>query len=211
MDRKPNSFGGGDSVKKTCLLASVALSLFCGTSAAERAVQQRPCVVRIQAGQNVGSGVIVADDRVVTCWHVTRIERDKVTVWFHDGSSANGLVVADSDPWDVAVIEVRCPPGTAASITRRRPRLGERLTVAGFGPPPFRYREASGPVVQFMSPTGGHPEDIVEFRATARLGDSGGPVFNSDGEVTAVVFGCTDGLSAGSLGPRVLEVLEAAK
>jgi S1-C subfamily serine protease len=166
----------------------------------------RPAVCRIECGagpsRDCGTGVLVeARDgraKVLTAWHVIRGNRDAITIRWPDGTSGPARVVAWDDAWDLAVLSAAAPAAAPVPIAARPPAVGDRLTLAGYGPVPFTYREASGEVTQFLGPTGRHPQHMLEVRAAARQGDSGGPIFNASGEVVAVLWGSTGGLTCGS-------------
>jgi serine protease Do len=166
----------------------------------------RPAVCRIECGsgpsRDCGSGVLVEAHGgvpvVLTAWHVVRGHRDAIVVRWPDGTSGPARVVASSDPWDLAVLATEAPAASPVRLAARPPAVGDRLTLAGYGPTPFVYREAAGEVTQFVGPTGRHPMHMLEVRAAARQGDSGGPIFNARGEVVAVLWGSTKGLTAGS-------------
>jgi serine protease Do len=174
--------------------------------AAAAAPGPRPAVCRIECGagpsRDCGSGVLVeARDgraKVLTAWHVCRGNRDAITIRWPDGTSGPARVTAWDSAWDLAVLSTAAPAAAPVPIAARPPAVGDRLTLAGYGPVPFTYREASGEVTQFVGPTGRHPMHMVEVRAAARQGDSGGPIFNARGEVVAVLWGSTGGLTAGS-------------
>lgn len=166
----------------------------------------RPAVCRIECGagpsRDCGSGVLVeareGRAKVLTAWHVVREGRNAITLRWPDGTSGTARVVAWDSAWDLAVLSAAAPAAAPMPIAARPPAVGDRLTLAGYGPVPFTYREASGEVTQFLGPTGRHPMHMLEVRAAARQGDSGGPIFNARGEVVAVLWGSTGGLTAGS-------------
>src|SRR6266540_5462869 len=62
-----------------------------------------PSVVGIGSRQR-GSGVVIADDRVLTNAH--NVRGDEVTVTFADGRTAEGSVAGQDLDGDLAVIEV---------------------------------------------------------------------------------------------------------
>ena len=166
----------------------------------------RPAVCRIECvagpSKDCGTGVLVeARDgraRVLTAWHVVRDGRNAITLRWPDGTSGPARVTAWDSAWDLAVLSAAAPAAAPMPIAARPPAPGDRLTLAGYGPVPFTYREASGEVTQFLGPTGRHPMHMLEVRAAARQGDSGGPIFNARGELVAVLWGSTGGLTAGS-------------
>ena len=67
----------------------------------------------------------------------------------------------------------------------------------------------SGRCVQYISPGGNHPFEMLELSASARDGDSGGPIFNVQGELAGVLFGAARGRTAGSFCGRVQKFLNS--
>jgi len=179
----------------------------------------RQAVPRIICGSgpsiDCGSGVLVGvRDRqalVLTAWHVVRGQRDAITIRWPDGSSAPARVVASDDAFDLAALVTAAPEAAPVRLAPRPPAPGDSLTIAGYGPPPFAYREVTGKMTQFLAPTGRHPMHMVELRAGARKGDSGGPVFNADGELAAVLFGSNGEITIGSHATEIRSLLSRAK
>lgn len=177
----------------------------------------RPVVARITAADGpsriCGSGVLVqasgSSATVLTNWHVVRSHRDGLSVSWPDGSASPASVVASDDSWDLAALAVPAPKAAPVPIAASAPRLGDSLTIAGYGPD-GTYREQTGPVTDFLSPTREHARQFVELRAAARQGDSGGPIFNDRGELAGVLFGCKDGLTCGSCSTRLQTFLDSA-
>ncbi len=177
----------------------------------------RPVVARVTAGHagpsmDMGSGVLVRVTGtvgiVLTNWHVVRGHRDDVKVAWPDGSQTPGSVVAWDDAWDLAAISVPRPDAHPVQIAAQAPRIGDRLTIAGFGVE-GRYLEQVGEVTDYGAPTRGHPKQWVECRAAARNGDSGGPMFNAGGELAGVLFGEARGLTVGSCSTRLRLFMQA--
>ncbi len=174
-----------------------------------------PAVARIIApessGTSLGSGVLVDINRsqglVLTNWHVVRDSRSAVLVQFPDGFQSAGTVVRWDEAWDLAALVIWKPRATPVTISATPPAIGDVLTIAGFGRGP--YREQSGQCLDYLSPSTGYPREFVELRATARQGDSGGPIFNQAGELAGVLFGQTDGRTIGSCSTRVRTFLAA--
>lgn len=171
----------------------------------------RPVVARVTAGHagpslDMGSGVLVRVSGttavVLTNWHVVRDKRHDVKVAWPDGTQTPGRVVAWDEAWDLAAISVPRPNASPVPIAAQAPRIGDQLTIAGFGVE-GRYLEQVGVVTEYLSPTPSHPKQFVECRATARHGDSGGPMFNAAGELAGVLFGEAKGLTCGSCSTRL--------
>lgn len=174
-----------------------------------------PAVARIIApessGTSLGSGVLVDVNRsqglVLTNWHVVRDSRSAVLVQFPDGFQSAGTVVRWDEAWDLAALVIWKPKATPVTIAAAPPAIGDTLTIAGFGRGP--YREESGQCLDYLSPATGYPREFVELKATARQGDSGGPIFNASGELAGVLFGQNEGRTIGSCSTRVRAFLAA--
>lgn len=174
-----------------------------------------PAVARIIAPENsgtsMGSGILVDVNRnqglVLTNWHVIRDSRSGVLVQFPDGFQSAGTVVRWDEPWDLAAIVIWKPNATPVSLAPEKPIPGEPLTIAGYGRGPFRTQ--TGPCTQYLSPGSGYPMEFVELSATARQGDSGGPIFNGRGELAGVLFGQNDGRTIGSCSTRLRTFMAA--
>ena len=169
-----------------------------------------PAVARIVApgdgSISYGSGTLVyADDVrgvVVTNWHVVNEATGPVSVHFPNGFYSLGTVQMIDRDWDLAAILIRKPPNVRpVPIAERPPQPGEMLTIAGYGS--GQYRAASGPCTQYVAPGLKFPYEMVELAASARQGDSGGPIFNSRGELAGVLFGEGNGRTSGSYCGRV--------
>jgi hypothetical protein len=168
-----------------------------------------PAVARIVApedsGTSLGSGVLVDVNRnqglVLTNWHVIRDSRSAVLVQFPDGFQSAGTVVRWDEPWDLAAIVIWKPNATPITLAEKPPELGEPLTIAGYGRGPFRAE--TGPCTQYLAPGSGYPLEFVELSATARQGDSGGPIINAQGQLAGVLFGQNDGRTIGSCSTRL--------
>jgi S1-C subfamily serine protease len=81
------------------------------------------------------------------------------------------------------------------------------LTIAGYGS--GDYRAAAGRCTQYVAPDSNQPFEMVELDTAARQGDSGGPIFNSRGELAGVLFGTGHGTTSGSYCGRVRGFLES--
>ncbi len=168
-----------------------------------------PAVARIVVPEGdatyYGSGTLV-DVRdqyglVVTNWHVVRDGTGEVEVIFPDGfrSKARPLKV-DAD-WDLAALVIWRPKAAAVKLAASAPQPGEQLTICGYGS--GNYRAATGRCTQYYAPSMNLPQHLVELDVEARQGDSGGPIFNSRGELAGVLFGASEGTTFGSFGGRV--------
>jgi serine protease Do len=153
------------------------------------AAEVGPSVVGLGRGWGVGSGVVVAEGRVLTNAHNLR-DRD-VVVTFSDGRRAEGRVTAADPDLDVAVIEVDTagaapiawaededPPAIGRSVLALANPGGRGLRVTpGFvasGARSFRGRRG-------RRITGG-----IEHTAVLPRGSSGGPLTDADGRLLGI-------------------------
>ena len=93
------------------------------------------------------------------------------------------------------------PRAAPVPLAPQAPRPGEMLTIAGYGS--GSYRAATGRCTQYVGPGPNFPFEMVELSATARQGDRGGPIFNSQGQLAGVLFGEGQGRTSGSYCGRV--------
>ena len=168
-----------------------------------------PAVVRVISPErnsaSLGSGTLVdVSERhglVITNWHVVKDAAGNVIVSFPDGFQTPGYVIKTDRDWDLAAVAIWRPKVEPVPIAANVPARGEPLTIAGYGS--GNYRAQTGRCMQYLSPGIGLPYDIVEVSAAARHGDSGGPIFNSRGELAGVLFGEGEGMTSGSASARV--------
>lgn len=175
-----------------------------------------PAVVRVIAaemgGASLGSGTLVdvngEHGLVVTNWHVVRDAPQGVIVLFPDGFQSLGQVLRMDRDWDLAAILIKKPPASPVRLANAPPQIGEMLTIAGYGS--GAYRAQTGRCTQYLAPSTTHPYELVELNAAARQGDSGGPIFNSRGELAGVLFGQGGGRTTGAYCGRVHHFLTLA-
>lgn len=182
-------------------------------SQAFQSQQPHPAVARIvvpeHGATSFGSGTLV-DVRedfglVITNWHVVRDAQGPIEVIFPGGFTSQARAVKSDEDWDLAALVIWKPPVAPVSISGTAPRPGDQLTICGYGP--GIYRSATGFCTQYYAPKENLPQQMVELNVEARQGDSGGPIFNSRGELAGVLFGAGQGTTLGSFGGRVDEFL----
>ncbi|MCO6455169.1 MAG: trypsin-like peptidase domain-containing protein [Pirellulaceae bacterium] len=172
-----------------------------------------PAVARVivaeRDGASVGSGTLVdAHGRyglVVTNWHVVRDAQGPISVVFPDGFRSAAQVLKLDEDWDLAALAIWRPKVAPVPLATEAPRPGDMLTIAGYGS--GSYRATSGPVTQYVAPEKDWPYEMVELAAAARQGDSGGPIFNRQGQLAGVLFGSNGQTTSGSYAGRVQQFL----
>ncbi|MCE5301989.1 MAG: serine protease [Planctomycetaceae bacterium] len=187
----------GPFVRALAILA-VAAS-FCAA-----APPPHPAVVRVAAperdGVSYGSGTLVAVNEssglVLTNWHVVRDAIGPILVYFPDGFRSGAYLLGTDRDWDLAALAIRRPNVAPVPLAAEAPQPGELVSIAGYGS--GSYRILSGQVTQYVSPGNNQPFEMIELGAPARNGDSGGPIFNSRGELAGTLFGSAFGRTTGS-------------
>jgi len=171
--------------------------------------QPHPAVVRVivpeQGATSYGSGTLI-DIRedfglVITNWHVVRDAQGPIEVVFPGGFTSQARALKIDADWDLAALVVWRPPVKPVKMAATAPRLGDELTICGYGQ--GTYRSATGRCTDYYAPRPDFPRQMVELDVEARQGDSGGPIFNQQGELAGVLFGAGQGTTLGSFGGRV--------
>jgi hypothetical protein len=166
-------------------------------------------IVPVKDGYSFGSGSLVSiTDRyalVITNWHVVDGAVREPTVVFPGGFRSAARIVKIDHDWDLAALSIWKPPVAPVRLSTQAPRPGDLLTIAGYGS--GSYRAASGRCTQYVAPGVNFPYEMVELAAKARQGDSGGPIFNAQGELAGVLFGEGGGRTSGSYCGRVQRFL----
>jgi hypothetical protein len=103
--------------------------------------------------------------------------------------------------WDLAALSIKRPGVAPVEVSENAPQPGEPLTIAGYGS--GNYRAVAGRCTQYVAPGTRMPFEMVELAASARQGESGGPILNRHGELAGVLFGEGGGRTAGSYCGRV--------
>jgi serine protease Do len=153
------------------------------STAAERV---GPAVVGLGRGWGLGSGVVIAEGRVLTNAH--NLRREEVTVSFADGRRENGEVAGVDSDLDLAVVAV--DTGEAAVVEwdpeLAAPSLGTPV-VALANPGGRGLRATLGFVSSekrsFRGPRGRRVTGAIEHTAVLPRGSSGGPLVDSDGRL----------------------------
>ena len=175
--------------------------------------QPHPAVARIRSlesnATSFGSGTLVyrqgKQGILITNYHVIKDAQDDILVTFPNGFRSSAKVVATDPRWDLAALLIWAPEIQPVVITDNPAKPGDTLTIAGYGS--GRYQASSGICSQYVSPGKNQPREMVELRTVARQGDSGGPIFNQNGELAGVLFGAGWRTTAGSYSGRVKKFL----
>lgn len=130
-----------------------------------------------------GSGVLIGGKLAGTAFHVVD-GAVEIKVKFHDGTSASARIKNCYADCDFATLEITGDvPATCASskIAECLPEVGDDVEVCGFS-------GGSG-LRHFSAKVLGTDGQRIVIAGYVAQGDSGGPVFNANGEVVSVVSG----------------------
>lgn len=166
------------------------------TGMADAVEQVAPALVMVDARRRLpASGVVFADNLVLTADHVVEREED-LTVTTHDGRTLPATFIGRDTSSDLAVLQVEnlnLTPATQAESAR----VGQFLLAVGR--PSQEGPTASFGIVSAVSGPlrtrrGGMLKEHIRTDAVPYPGFSGGPLVNADGQVLAIM---TTGLARG--------------
>lgn len=141
----------------------------------------------------LGSGVLISGDgKVLTAAHVVQAA-DYVSVEFTDGKRVSAHVIASYPPADVALLQLEATPAEAVPARlgdSDKMQVGDDIFVIGA---PFGLSHSltvghvSGRHLSEESVGGLSKVELFQTDAAINQGNSGGPMFNMDGEVVGIV------------------------
>jgi serine protease Do len=141
-----------------------------------------------RAVQSLGSGFVIdASGYIVTNNHVIA-DADEIVANFTDGRKLVATVVGVDDKTDLALLKVESPaPLKAAKFGRsERMRVGDWVLAIG-NPFGFGGSVTAGIVSALDRDINSGPYDhYIQTDASINRGNSGGPLFNIDGEVVGI-------------------------
>ena len=138
--------------------------------------------------QSLGSGfVISADGMIVTNNHVIE-DADEITANFADGLSLKATVIGTDPQTDIAVLKVEhdSPLAFVSFGDSDVARVGDWVLAIG-NPFGFAGSVSAGIIsARNRDINAGRYDDFIQTDAAINRGNSGGPLFNMDGEVIGV-------------------------
>jgi serine protease Do len=146
-----------------------------------------PSVVGIGNRWRGGSGVVIAENRVLTNAH--NLHGDQITVTFADGRTADGTALGVDTDGDLAVLEVATEGAPPLEPGADAPGIGTPVVALG-NPNGHGSRVTlgfvSGTGRSFRGPRGRRVAGAVEHTAPLMPGSSGGPIVSLDGRLLGI-------------------------
>jgi len=147
---------------------------------------------RVSSG-GLGSGFLIsADGQIVTAAHVVQVA-DEVSVRFVTGDVVTARVLASDPSADLALIKVDAVPAGIKPVVlgdSNTTRVGEEVFVIG-APYGIGHSLTAGHVSGRRTPSqlfGGFEQvELLQTDAAINQGNSGGPMFNMQGEAIGIV------------------------
>jgi serine protease Do len=176
-------------------IGSHALINIAEVKALEKRIQKvvkavSPSVVAIGGG---GSGVVVSSDGYVLCVaHVGRRTGRNITFTFPDGRKVKGVTLGNCRDLDAGLMKITDPgPWPFVDLGRTGSlKIGQWCLALSY---PATYERGKAPVVR-MGRVFRIAPAIVETDCKIMGGDSGGPLFDLDGNVIGISSTCDDSL-----------------
>ena len=155
---------------------------FGGEGGAPFGRQQRP-----RSAQALGSGFIISDDGYVVTNHHVIEHASEVTITLDDGRNVSADVVGADQRTDLALLKIKDKgPFTHVGFARDMPRVGDWVIAVG-NPFGLGGTVTAGIVSARGRDIGAGPyDDFLQIDASVNRGNSGGPTFNTRGEVVGV-------------------------
>lgn len=164
------------------------MSILDELSSAIRSVHDSAGQAVVGIGQRIrGSGVVVADGRVLTNAH--NLRGDEVTITFRDGRSTRGSVLGVDPDGDLAVIEVDTAGAMPVEWSDAEPTVGDvvfGLASTGAGSARVTAGTVSAIEQTFRGPGGSRIGGSIEHTAPLASGSSGGPLVDGGGRLVAL-------------------------
>jgi len=146
---------------------------------------------RQSSSQGIGSGVLIEADQILTASHVID-GAQVIEVLFTDGTRIRADVISSLESSDIALLKLRSShpaPKVAVLADSDQTRIGSKVFIIGA---PFGISQTlsvghlSGRMNRGLM-AGGTPIEFLQTDTAINTGNSGGPMFNTDGEVIGIV------------------------
>lgn len=142
-------------------------------------------------GAAAGSGFVITEDGyILTNYHVID-GANSIKVTFVDGKEYSATVIGGEEKNDIAVIKIEAKGLTPVVIGKSTDMLvGEQVTTIGNPLGELTFSETTG-IISALNRTitmsDGTEMNMIQTDCAINSGNSGGPLFNSHGEVIGIV------------------------
>jgi S1-C subfamily serine protease len=147
---------------------------------------------RKMSAEGLGSGVLIDEDRVLTASHVVQTA-DQITVQFFDGEKISANTISSSWQADVALLQLTKAPKNPAPArigNSDNVKIGEQIFIVG-APYGLAHTLTVGYISGRIAPNeignGFAGMEFFQTDAAINEGNSGGPMFNMQGDVIGIV------------------------
>ncbi|KQC31538.1 hypothetical protein AAY42_00920 [Flagellimonas eckloniae] len=158
----------------------------------EKALKQVGAYSQMISSEGLGSGFLISETQILTAAHVVGVA-ERVLVQFFDGEIIGATVSSSFDEPDIALITLAFPKKNASVVTlgdSDRVKVGEQVFVVG-APYGLAHSLSSGYVSgRIKNGNASNPftnSEYLQTDAAINTGNSGGPMFNLEGEVIGIV------------------------
>lgn len=142
--------------------------------------------------KGLGSGFMISNKLVVTAAHVVKVPEDLI-VQFDDGEKISAKVVYSYEGPDIALLELTRQKMNATIVRfgdSDKMKIGQRIFVIGV-PLGVGFSLSSGYISAFKKQIRGRNPftntEFIQTDAAINKGNSGGPMFNLEGDVVGIV------------------------
>ena len=150
---------------------------------------------------SAGSGfVLTTDGFIVTNYHVVE-NADTVKVTLYNGDEYEAKYVGGDEDYDIAVIKVEATDLQAVTLgDSSKLNVGDHVLAVGNPLGELTFSMSGGMVssVNRAINVGGIPFNMIQTDTSINAGNSGGPLFNSYGEVVGIVSAKYSSSSSGA-------------
>ena len=144
-----------------------------------------PAVVGIVIGNASGSGVIVnPEGLIMTAGHVSGMAGRDAKVILSDGRIVNAKSLGGVNPVDAGLMQIIDPGEYPFAEIDRKDTTQQGDWVVAYGHP-LGYRQGRPPVMR-LGEVIRDSDTVIQTDCVMISGDSGGPLFNLDGEVIGI-------------------------
>ena len=149
-------------------------------------------VKKTVSSEGLGSGFMISDNQIITAAHVVQVA-EKLNVKFGDGEIIPAKVITSFNTADVALLELIWPRKNAVTVKlgdSDKAKIGSKVFVVG-APYGLSHSLSSGYVSGILKDDKTKnpftKSEFIQTDAAINTGNSGGPMFNMQGEVIGIV------------------------